>query len=503
MSFIVPPALREEYGRELARYIATGDSAIGGRRIEGRAQRADGTEFPAEFAFARISTDATLLFTCFVRDLTEQKQAEEALRKSEAQLRHANKMDAVGQLAGGIAHDFNNLLTAILGYSEVVAGKMRHDQKLSAHVEQITRAGEAAAGLTRQLLAFSRRQLLQPAVLDLNDVLTNVEKMLRRLIGEHIDLAIELAPDLRRLRADAGQLEQVIVNLAVNARDAMKVGGRLRLETQNIDLEADNPYGLPPGEAVALIVTDTGCGIDAATQARVFEPFFTTKAPGKGTGLGLSTVYGIVTQSGGAIAIDSMVGQGTTFRIVLPAVDAAEQVDATTVAPPAPRARAAETVLLVEDEQRVRALAKLALEDAGYQVLAAASPEEAIRAAAAHTGRINVILTDVIMPLMNGRDLAEWTRRASSRQQGPVHVRVHRRYAPRPRCSRAGDGVPPQAVHTDDAGAACAGGDRFDASRNGGRLVGNGPLNIAGRDGNVGVVESVTQGITPRAPRVA
>ncbi len=224
VSLIVPPGLREEYGRQLVRYIATGDSAIGGRRIEGSAQRGDGTAFPAEFAFARISTDGSPLFTCFVRDLTEQKQAEEALKKSEAQLRHANKMDAVGQLAGGIAHDFNNLLTAILGYSEVVAAKVRHDQKLSSHVDQISRAGEAAAGLTRQLLAFSRRQMLQPAVLDLNSVLVNVDKMLRRLIGEHIDLVIALAPELRRVRADAGQLEQVIVNLAVNARDAMKVG---------------------------------------------------------------------------------------------------------------------------------------------------------------------------------------------------------------------------------------------------------------------------------------
>ena len=342
-----------------------------------------------------------------MRDLTEQKQAEEALKKSEAQLRHANKMDAVGQLAGGIAHDFNNLLTAILGYSEVVAGKVRHDQKLSSHVDQISRAGEAAAGLTRQLLAFSRRQMLQPAVLDLNSVLVNVDKMLRRLIGEHIDLVIALAPELRRVRADAGQLEQVIVNLAVNARDAMKVGGRLTLETRNLDLAPGNPYDLPPGEAIALIVTDTGCGIDAATQARVFEPFFTTKEPGKGTGLGLSTVYGIVTQSGGAIAIDSTVGQGTTFRIVLPAVDAGEYVAAATAAPPAPRARAAETVLLVEDEQGVRALATLALERAGYTVRAAASPEEAIRAAS-EMPRIDLIVTDVIMPLMNGRDLAEW-----------------------------------------------------------------------------------------------
>jgi PAS domain S-box-containing protein len=406
VSLIVPPALRDEYGVRLARYMTTGDSAVGRRRIEGTAQRADGTEFPAEFGFARIATDASLLFACFVRDLTEQKQAEEALRTSEAQLRHANKMDAVGQLAGGIAHDFNNLLTAILGYSEVVAESVQHDKTLRGHVDEISRAGEAAAGLTRQLPAFSRRQVLLPAVLDLNAVLANVDKMLRRLIGEHIELAIELAPDLRRVRADAGQLEQVIVNLAVNARDAMKLGGRLRLETGNIDLAAENPFGLPPGEAIALVVTDTGCGIDAATQARVFEPFFTTKEPGKGTGLSLSTVYGIVTQSGGAITIDSTVGRGTTFRIVLRAVAAADTAAAPASAGSAPRARGAETVLLVEDEERVRPLTKLALEGAGYTVVAAASPEEALSAASG-TRRIDLILTDVIMPGMNGRDLAE------------------------------------------------------------------------------------------------
>ncbi len=407
ISLVIPSSLRDAYRQQLALYMATGGGAIGGRRIEGTAQRSDATEFPAEFAFARIATGASLLFTCFVRDLTEQKLAEEALKTSEAQLRHANKMDAVGQLAGGIAHDFNNLLTAILGYAEVVAAKVRNDAKLSSHVDQISRAGQAAAGLTRQLLAFSRRQVLQPIVLDVNDVLTNVDKMLRRLIGEHIDLAIVAAPDLRNVRADAGQLEQVIVNLAVNARDAMKAGGRLTIETQNIELEPGNRFDLAPGDAIALIVTDNGCGMDAATQARVFEPFFTTKEPGKGTGLGLSTVYGIVAQSGGAIAIDSVVGQGTTFRIVLPAVDAAERLPATTAAVPSPRARASETVLLVEDEPGVRALGKLALEEAGYTVLAAGTPEEAIRMAA-RSARLDLILTDVIMPLMNGRDLAEW-----------------------------------------------------------------------------------------------
>jgi PAS domain S-box-containing protein len=408
VSLIVPPALRTPYGRELTHFMATGEGRIAGRRIEGTAQRADGSEFPAEFGFTRIETDATLHFACFVRDLTERRQAEEALHRSEDQLRQANKMDAIGQLAGGIAHDFNNLLTAILGYAEVIARQVRQDHRLSGQVAEIVRAGQTAASLTRQLLAFSRRQVLQPAVLDVNLIVWNVDRMLRRLIGEHIDLVVNLSSDLRCVRADAGQLEQVIVNLAVNARDAMPQGGRLTVETRNVELAADNPYGMPPGPATELVVIDTGCGMDAATQAHIFEPFFTTKEPGKGTGLGLSTVYGIVTQSGGAIAVESAVGAGTTFRVVLPSV--AETADIAESAAPlvTARARGFETVLLVEDEPGVRSLARLALEEAGFTVLAAATPEDAIRLASNHDGRLDLILTDVIMPLMNGRELAEW-----------------------------------------------------------------------------------------------
>jgi two-component system, cell cycle sensor histidine kinase and response regulator CckA len=408
VSLIVPPALRDQYGVELASYIRTGHSVIGNRRIEGTAIRAGGAEFPAEFAFARIVTDASSLFTCFVRDLTERRQAEEALRHSEAQLRQANKMDAIGQLAGGIAHDFNNLLTAILGYAEVVGEQLRHDPRLSGQLREITRAGQTAASLTRQLLAFSRRQVLQPTVLDLNIVLSDVDKMLRRLIGEHIDVVVEFGEGLRCVRADAGQVEQVIVNLAVNARDAMRQGGRITIRTCEMVLAADNPHGLPAGPAVALVVTDTGCGMDAETQAHIFEPFFTTKEPGKGTGLGLSTVYGIVAQSGGAVTVESAVGRGTTFHVILPGLDQAAHVAAPALSPIAARGRGTETVLLVEDEPGVRSLSKLALESAGYTVLAAASPEEAIRMANGHAGAIDLILTDVIMPLMNGRDLAEW-----------------------------------------------------------------------------------------------
>ena len=343
-----------------------------------------------------------------VRDITEHRRAEEALRRSEDQLRQANKMDAVGQLAGGIAHDFNNLLTAILGYAEVLGDSVKHDRTLAHQVGEISRAGETAASLTRQLLAFSRRQVLQPKVLDLNAVLANVDKMLRRLIGEHIDLAVAFGERVCPVRADAGQLEQVVVNLVVNARDAMRQGGRISIATSTMQLTANNRHGLPAGPAVVLSVTDTGCGMDEGTRTRIFEPFFTTKEPGKGTGLGLSTVYGIVTQTGGVIDVESAVGKGTTFRIILPGLGEAALAEMPTQAPVAARARGKETVLLVEDEQGVRSLAKLALEHAGYTVLAAASPEEAIRLATDHIGRIDLILTDVIMPLMNGRELAEW-----------------------------------------------------------------------------------------------
>jgi two-component system cell cycle sensor histidine kinase/response regulator CckA len=341
-----------------------------------------------------------------VRDVTEHRQTEKQLRKTEEQLRQAHKMDAVGQLAGGIAHDFNNLLTAILGYAEMIGEALGPGHPQRREAEQIARAGRTAASLTRQLLAFSRRQVLQPAVLDLNGVVSNVDKMLRRLIGEHIDLVIKLAPGLPRVRVDAGQLEQVLLNLAVNARDAMRDGGRLTIETTRVDLDDANEYELAPGPCVMLRVKDTGCGMSAAVQARLFEPFFTTKAPGKGTGLGLSTVYGIVKQSGGAIAVDSATGKGSTFVVVLPAAIAVEEPAAAPAAPAAAVTRS-ETVLLVEDEEQVRVLASLALQRAGYTVIEAQRPEEAIDAASRHSGPIHLILTDVVMPGMNGRVMVE------------------------------------------------------------------------------------------------
>ena len=334
-------------------------------------------------------------------DITDRKRLEEKLRQSQ-------KMEAIGRLAGGIAHDFNNLLTVITGYGQILFGEMRPNDPLRSNVEEINKAGERAVVLTRQLLAFSRKQVLEPKVLDLNAVATNMESLLRRLIGEDISLRTALASALSCVKADPGQVEQVIMNLAVNARDAMPQGGHLTIETANADLDesyAEERFSVQPGPYVMLAVSDTGCGMDAETQARIFEPFFTTKGQGKGTGLGLSTVYGIVKQSGGYIWVYSEPGRGTTFKIYLPRVDA----QAEALEPHSPRQESlqgTETILLVEDEERVRRLARTILAGHGYSVLEAPNGAEALRISEQHGGAIHLLVTDVVMPEMSGRELA-------------------------------------------------------------------------------------------------
>ncbi len=335
-------------------------------------------------------------------DITELKQLEE-------QFRQAQKMEAIGQLTGGIAHDFNNLLTVINGYSELTLQGLKADDPLRPNLEQVKEAGERAAALTRQLLAFSRKQVLEPRVLDLNAVVTNIDKMLTRMIGEDIDLVATLLPELGRVKADPGQVEQVIMNLAVNARDAMPQGGKLTIETA--DVELDDTYvrmhvGAKPGRHVMLAVSDTGCGMDAETQKRVFEPFFTTKEKGKGTGLGLATVYGIVKQSGGSIWVYSEVGKGTTFKVYLPRVE--EQPDA--VLPGTVRAaslKGLETILLIEDDEPLRKLALSILRHGGYHVLEASDREKAIQICGQHQGPIHLMLTDVVMPGISGQEVAQ------------------------------------------------------------------------------------------------
>jgi PAS domain S-box-containing protein len=346
------------------------------------------------------------------QDITDQRAGEEALRRSEEQLRHSQKMEAVGQLAGGIAHDFNNLLTGILSYSDLVLQELRPDDPIRGDIEQIRHAGQRAAGLTRQLLAFGRRQVLQPRVLSLNACVVEVDAMLRRLVGATVTLENELDPGLWHVLADPGQLEQVLVNLVINARDAMPDGGRLTVTTANLHLTAAadaRGNGVRPGAYVTLSVSDTGVGMDVPTQARIFDPFFTTKESGKGTGLGLSTVYGIVEQSGGHIEVESAPGQGATFTIFLPR----HTGTLAAAAGPTDRRsfpRGTETLLLVEDEAAVRSSARRLLERHGYTVIEARHGADALRIVEAGDRAVDLVITDVVMPEMGGRELVERLR---------------------------------------------------------------------------------------------
>jgi len=341
-------------------------------------------------------------YETFVRDVTEQ-------RRLQTQLVQSQKMEAVGRLAGGIAHDFNNLLTVITTSCDLLLEDLDAKDPKREDVDQVRKAADGAAALTRQLLAFSRQQVLTPQVVNLGDVVYGVEKMLRRVIGEDVDLVTVLGPDAGAVKADVGQLEQVLMNLAVNARDAMPTGGKLTIETANVEHDPDyarEQEAAPVSRFVMLAVSDTGTGMDEATKARIFEPFFTTKELGKGTGLGLATVYGIVRQSGGFIWVYSEPGLGTTFKIYLPQVDAPAQAGTATSAP-GPSRQGTETVLLVEDAAAVRSVIHEALARQGYTVLEAPNGGEALAIAARHPGPIHLLLTDVVMPGLSGRQLAD------------------------------------------------------------------------------------------------
>ncbi len=363
--------------------------------VETSWKRSDGNLLRVQLSVRAVRNAARQVeyYETFVRDVTEQRLLQQ-------QLVQAQKMEAVGRLAGGIAHDFNNLLTVITSYTELLLEDLGRDDPKREDVEQVRKAAEGAASLTRQLLAFSRQQVLEPRVVNLNVVVGGLRKMLPRVLGEDVEFTTTLAPDLRAVRADVGQLEQVLMNLAVNARDAMPTGGKLTIETANVALDR------PEGHFVMLAVSDTGAGMDEATQARIFEPFFTTKGPGKGTGLGLATVYGIVKQSGGFIWVYSEPGHGTSFKIYLPQVD--EPLDQG-AAPPAAAGgrRGTETVLVVEDAAAVRAVTRQVLERQGYTILEAPNGAAALHVAATHRGPIHLLLTDVVMPALSGRPLAE------------------------------------------------------------------------------------------------
>jgi PAS domain S-box-containing protein len=382
------------------------ETVLDGRTWRGEvvSQRKDGSLYTEEHVVTPIrSASATSThFLAMTKDISGRL-------KLEAKYRQAQKMESVGQLVSGIAHDFNNLLTVINGMSTLVLAKIGVDSQVYADVQEIGRAGERAATLTRQLMAFSRQQILEVRVVSLNSVLSGMESLLRRLLGEDIDLQVVLTSTLGRIKADPGQLEQVLTNLAVNARDAMPHGGQLTIETQNVTLEAGDisqpDASVPPGSYVMLAVGDSGIGMEEATKASIFEPFFTTKSPGKGTGLGLSTVYGIVKQSGGFIRVYSEVGKGTSFQIFLPRVTEDGAVDCPVIT--SVSLVGTETILVAEDNVGLHKLVTRFLTPAGYTVLGAASGEEALRVIERHTEPVHLLLTDVVMSGMNGRHLAE------------------------------------------------------------------------------------------------
>jgi two-component system cell cycle sensor histidine kinase/response regulator CckA len=376
-----------------------------GRRIEYRMRRKDGEWVVLESTASPIRNAAGNVEKLVVvnRDISER-------RHLELQLRQSQKMDAIGRLSGGVAHDFNNLLGVIIGYSEVLQDQIKEGDRLRVCVDQILQAGKRAASLTRQLLAFSRQQVLEPKVLLLNGVVGDMEKMLRRLIGEDVQLTTKLDAKLGKVRADQGQIEQVIMNLAVNARDAMPEGGDLSIETANTEMDEAfvkrYPYPVQTGPYILLTVSDTGTGMDDVTKQRIFEPFFTTKEKGKGTGLGLSMVYGVVKQSNGYIDVFSTVGQGTTFKIYLPRIDQ-EPEEHTTKTALSKAFRGNETILLVEDEKNLCVLTRNLLEHYGYAVLEAESGAQALAVSRQNAGAIHLLLTDIVMPGIGGRALAQ------------------------------------------------------------------------------------------------
>jgi PAS domain S-box-containing protein len=397
---LVPDRLRESHQGHRSNYTRGPHARPMGVGMELFARRKDGTEFPVEIGLGPLVTKEGVLVSSIIVDITSRKQIEQQLRLSQ-------RLEAVGKLAGGVAHDFNNLVAVILGCAEVVLDALPADHHAVKKVEMIRQAGSSAADLIRQLLAFSRQQMLQPRVLDLKEIVERTRGLLHSLIGENIELRISLDPSLGRVKADPGQIEQVLMNLGVNARDAMPGGGRLTIEARNVELDEsyhDEHQPVVPGRYVMLAVEDTGSGMDRETQSRIFDPFFTTKELGKGTGLGLATVYGIVKQSGGYIWAYSELGKGTIFKVYLPRIEQSAQM-----AGPNQTAlvttRGCETILLAEDSESLRELSREYLESVGYTVLEAASGAEALEKAKQLGGTIHLLVTDVVMPEMSGPDL--------------------------------------------------------------------------------------------------
>jgi PAS domain S-box-containing protein len=417
IEILVPDVVKPVHPRHRGKYFRDPKTRPMGAGLELSARRKDGTEFPCDISLSSLETEEGILVSAAVRDVTdrERTQREKATAEAErekaileGQLHQSQRLESLGQLAGGVAHDFNNLLAVILNYADFVAEEVGDNPALKSDVAEIRKAAERAAALTHQLLIFGRREVIQPRVLDLNGVISDMEKLLRRTLGEHIDLRIRLAPDLAPITANPSQLDQVLVNLAINARDAMPGGGTLVIITANSELDLDYTRMHPdvaPGAYACLTVSDTGSGMVPDVKARALEPFFTTKARGEGSGLGLATVYGIVTQAGGRIELYSEPGHGTTFKLYFPnAAASVRPVQAAVEADSRPPIGG--TILLAEDEDAVRDMTRRILSRAGYRLLTASNAEQALRAATEEQGRIDLLVTDVIMPSASGKELA-------------------------------------------------------------------------------------------------
>ncbi|HLK61140.1 MAG TPA: ATP-binding protein [Chthonomonadaceae bacterium] len=402
LDLLLPPSCAKPHRAFVQAFgLAPESTRLMGRRHEVSGRRKSGAVFPAEATISKWTEGGRQVFAVILRDVSDRKAME-------AQFLQAQKMESVGRLAGGIAHDFNNLLTAILGYTALAEDSLPDEEATQSCLSRIREAAERAANLTGQLMTFSRKQTITPQVINLNELILGLENILQRLIGEHIEVIVRTQEGLGQVRVDPVQMEQVLINLAVNARDAMPQGGKLRIETANATVEEAQGYGVRPGKCVHLLVRDTGVGLTEKVKVHLFEPFFTTKSPGKGTGLGLAICYNIVKQNDGDIQVESQAGQGTTFHIYLPCEEdgVAMPLEETPDALP----RGAETIFLVEDEPLVRDMAARALRKQGYRVIEAASGAEALQKADAYPGPISLLLTDVIMPNMSGKELAERLR---------------------------------------------------------------------------------------------